>query len=155
MAWCDVATPPDFVLRLQFALSRTDDNSGVCVRFPNPNSKGYDNTAWVAAQFGFEAQTDDLARDDRADIHHTGAIYGITDPTFTRQPCKPPGQWNDYEISCVGQTYTLTLNGVQTTRIVNADPARGLPSAPAAPSFVGIQAHTGRVAFRHIRIRAA
>jgi hypothetical protein len=37
---------------------------------------------------------------------------------------------------------------------VNTDAARGLPSTPAAPSFIGLQTHTGRVAFRNIQIRA-
>lgn len=155
MAWCDIPTPADFVLRLQFALSRPDDNTGVCVRFPDPATKGYDNTAWVAVNFGLEGQIDDLGRDDGADIHHTGAIYGFPDPGFVRQSCRPLGEWNDYEISCVGQTYTVTLNGVRTTTVVNTDPGRGLPTTAATPSFIGLQAHTGRVAFRHVRLRVA
>jgi len=154
MAWCDIPTPADFVLRLQFALSDPHDNSGVFVRFPDPSSKGYDNTAWVAVNFGLEAQIDDDAREDGADIHRTGAIYGVADPGFVRQTCRPPGQWNDYEITCVGQTYTVSLNGSQTTSIDNTDPARGLPGTQQAPCFVGIQAHGGRVAFRRIRIQA-
>jgi hypothetical protein len=154
LSWCSTPTPPDFTLRLQFRLTRPDDNSGVFVRFPDPTSKGYDNPAWVPVHFGLEAQIDDLARDDGADMHHTGACYGIPDPAFVRLPARPPGQWNDYEITCQGQTYTITLNGTQTTRVVNTNPQRGRPGAPAAPSFIGVQAHTGHVAFRHIRITA-
>jgi hypothetical protein len=50
--------------------------------------------------------------------------------------------------------YTVRLNGEQVTRFANPHAARGLPSAPGAPAFVGIQTHTGNVAFRNIRLRA-
>src|SRR4051794_29211875 len=40
LSWCVTPTPPDFSLRLQFRLSRSD-NSGVFLRFPDPNGKGY------------------------------------------------------------------------------------------------------------------
>jgi hypothetical protein len=44
------------------------------------------------------------------------------------------------------------LNGVQVTRFENADDIRGLPTAPAAPSYLGLQAHPGSVASRNIHI---
>jgi hypothetical protein len=53
-----------------------------------------------------------------------------------------------------GQRYTVLLNGTKVTEFVNQDAKRGLPSTPAAPSFIGLQTHTGRVAFRNIRIKA-
>jgi len=58
-----------------------------------------------------------------------------------------------------GQNYTVFLNGVQITTftfVVGSDPAhpdRGLPTAPGAPRFIGLQTHTGRVAFRKIQIK--
>jgi hypothetical protein len=52
----------------------------------------------------------------------------------------------------VDQTYEVILNGVTTTTVTSIDPARGQPSAPNAPSFIGLQSHTGRVAFRQVRI---
>ena len=47
----------------------------------------------------------------------------------------------------------MTLNGRQVTRYVNTIAGRGLASAPGAPALVGLQTHTGNVAFRNIRIR--
>jgi hypothetical protein len=69
-------------------------------------------------------------------------------------PARPIGQWNDYEIRVQGQTYTVTLNGRQVCVFENPYPGRGLPSTPSAPTFIGLQAHTGRVAFRNIRFQA-
>ena len=69
----------------------------------------------------------------------------------------PVGQWNAYEIRVDGpqsQTYTVLLNGAQVTQFNNPHAGRGLPSRPDAPSFIGLQAHTGNVAFRNIELQA-
>jgi hypothetical protein len=50
---------------------------------------------------------------------------------------------------------TVELNGVQVTQFTNPHADRGLPSQPDAPSFLGLQAHTGIVAFRNIQMEAA
>ena len=153
--WHTDPTPADFILKLEWLRWREDDNSGVFIRFPNPNSKGYNNTAYVAIDFGFEVQIDQLARDDGAPIHKTGAIYGFQGPQNPDSlPVNAPGQWNEFEIHAQGQTYTVFLNGTQITQYVNPDAGRGLPSAGGAPSFIGLQTHTGRVAFRKIQIKA-
>jgi len=73
---------------------------------------------------------------------------------------KPLGEWNAYEISVQGQQYKVRLNGVDVTDFTFAsgsDPAqpdRGLPGTTTAPRFIGLQIHTGRVAFRAIQIKA-
>jgi hypothetical protein len=154
LLWHATPAPPDFVLRLQWLRWRDDDNSGVFVRFPDPTTKGYQNTAWVAVNFGFEVQIDELARPDGAAVHRTGAIYGQPNQQFSLQPARPPGEWNDFQITAQGQTYTVALNGFQVTRFDNADPGRGRPTGPGAPSFIGLQAHTGRPMFRNIRVQA-
>ncbi len=153
--WHTDPVPADFVLRLEWRRWSDNDNSGVFLRFPDPATKGYNNTAFVAVDFGFEVQIDQLARDDGAGIHKTAAIYGLAAPSDpTNLPVNPPGQWNQFEIRVQGQVYDVSLNGVAVTHFVNADPARGLPSAPGAPSFIGLQTHTGRVGFRRIQIKA-
>jgi hypothetical protein len=153
--WYTEPAPPNFILRLEWLRWRDDDNSGLFLRFPHPDSKGYNNTAWVAVDFGFEVQIDQLAREDGAPIHKTGAIYGQVGPADPEGlPVSPPGQWNEYEIRVNSQTYDVALNGVPITHFENADPTRGLPSASGTPSFIGLQIHTGRVAFRKIQIKA-
>jgi Domain of Unknown Function (DUF1080) len=126
----------------------------VFVRFPNPNSKGYNNTAYVPVHFGFEIQIDEAGAPDGADMHRTGAIYGEANQNFNLQPSLPVGQCNAYEIKVQGQTYTVRLNGAQVTQFNNPNANRGAAATPDAPSFIGFQAYTGNVEFRNIEIEA-
>jgi hypothetical protein len=155
LLWNTRPAPADFELSLEWRLSAPDDNSGVFVRFPDLDAKGYDNTAWVAIDFGFEIQINEPGFPDGAPDHTTGAIYAQPNQDFTRVVARPPGEWNAFTIRVVGQVYTVWLNGQRVTRYVNDHPGRGLPSTESAPAFVGLQTHTGNVAFRNIRIRPA
>jgi hypothetical protein len=161
MLWCTDPTPPDFVLKLEWLRWQQNDNSGVFVRFPDPTSKGYNNQAWVAVNFGFEIQIDEFGWPDQVGMHKTGAIYAQGNQSLAQQPARAPGQWNKLEIRAQGQMYTVTLNDAQVTAFQNQDPARGLASTPQGPAYVGLQVHppspgetanAGRVAFRNIRI---
>jgi choline dehydrogenase-like flavoprotein len=160
----------DVVLRLQFSVDAAAANSGVFLRFRNPiqqwpdltDSRIAGNPAWVAALTGFEVQIDDLARPWGLDKHRTGAVYDIAtgqngesaDQQFQRAPDLVPGAWNELEIAIVGDRYTVTLNGVQTTDFTNTNAMRGRsPTQQPASGFIGVQAHSGRVAFRRIRAK--
>jgi hypothetical protein len=149
--WHTDPTPADFILKLEFLRWRDDDNSGVFLRFPDPNSKGYNNTAYVAIDFGFEVQIDEIGQGNPPGlpIHKTGAIYSFAAPQNPN--VRPPGQWNEFEIHAQGQNYQVFLNGAKITEYQNPDPVRG---STAPPCFVGLQTHTGRVAFRKIQIKA-
>lgn len=153
--WCTTPTPPDFVLRLEWMRTREDDNAGVFIRFPHPESRGYANTAFVGVDFGFEVQIDELGD---SPIHRTGAFYGQPGQVLTQQPARPPGRWNEMEIRVQGQVYEAFLNGHRTSAFEftpgsdAAHPDRGLPTTVAEPRFVGLQAHTGRVLFRNVRL---
>ncbi len=135
LLWHSRPTPPNFLLELEWKLSAPDDNSGVFIRFPDPESKGYDNAAWVAVDFGLEIQIDETGHPDGAPEHTTGAVYGEKAQTFTRVVAKPVGQWNRYAIRAEDQTYTVHLNDEKVTRYVNEHANRGAPSAPNG-SFV-------------------
>ncbi|MGH8332711.1 MAG: 3-keto-disaccharide hydrolase, partial [Pseudomonas sp.] len=66
------------------------------------------------------------------------------------------GQWHKYEIEVSGQTYIVRLNGHETTRFTrsNTDTLRGNPpSVDADSGFIGLQTHTGRVAFANVRLK--
>jgi hypothetical protein len=170
----------DFVLRLQFRITQPDDNSGVFVRFRDPtqplpdallaagafpNRDSYLNGSWIAVDTGFEAQIDEAAAGDPPgqDRHRTGAIYdipigtGAGEQVYQRGPALQPGTWHNYEITVMGDTYTVRLDGQQTSQFTNRDPLRGrAPSQDPASGYIGLQSHpflNGHVDFRNIRIR--
>ena len=154
LLWSHIPTPANFVLRLEWRTSRMEDNSGVFLRFPAPDSKGYLNPAWVAVHWGFEVQIDELGQPDGAAIHKTGAIYNEAGQTLSQQPARSSGQWNEYEVRVQGDVYIVLLNGVQVTLFSNQDVKRGLASTAKAPSYIGLQSYPGqRVQFRNIRIK--
>jgi choline dehydrogenase-like flavoprotein len=154
LLWYTKPMPKNYVLKLEWRRFQHADNSGVFVRFPHPDSKGYNNTAHVGVDFGFEVQIDELGQPNGLPIQSTGAIYNEPGQTLTQQPARPAGEWNEFEIQVQGQTYTVFLNGTQVTTYTNTDPNRGLASTAAAPSFIGLQTHPGfRMAYRNIRFK--
>jgi choline dehydrogenase-like flavoprotein len=157
LLWLNRPTPARYELRLQWMMTAPDDNSGVFIGFPDPRNEGYNNTAFVGVNFGFEIQIDELARPDNASIHRTAAVYGFKGPDLP-PPTRPVGEWNDYAITVDGPDITVALNG----QVVNQfhftgdpqSPRRGLPSTPQDPRYIGLQTHTGRLLFRRIQWRA-
>jgi choline dehydrogenase-like flavoprotein len=162
----------DFILRLQFRLSDINDNSGVFVRFRNPLlpvpdrtipglSYPYQNQAWVPVTTGFEVQIDEIARPDGLDQHRTGAFYemplGLNAgmQAYSRPSPLQADVWYDCEIQATGQSYSVSIAGQPTSTFVNIDTYRGKPpSVDPQSGFIGLQAHTGQVRFRNIRVQA-
>ena len=172
----------NFILRVDFMLSHPfgpgNDNSGVFVRFrdprlPDPAPQPPDpttNASFVAVHTGYEVQIDEESRGDTrfnepdgAFYSHTGAIYKITtmgtapgQQKFQNGQRLQPGQWQKYEIEVKNQTYIVRLNGQETTRFTRsgADVIRGNPpSVDPKSGFIGLQTHTGRVAFANVRVK--
>jgi hypothetical protein len=151
----------DYILKLEWLTWRDDDNSGIFLRFPEPVTAtiDYNNTAFIAVDFGFEVQIDALGRGSPPPgqnvdkkFRTTGAIYNIANQTLVESvAARPAGQWNDFEIRVKDNRFTVFLNGQQKTDFVNGDANRG--KADAASRFIGLQTHTGRVAFRNIQIK--
>ena len=152
----------NYILKLEWLTWRDDDNSGIFLRFPEPVKTAtvdYNNTAFIAVDFGFEAQIDALGRGSPPPgqnvdkkFRTTGAIYNMASQTLDESiVAKAAGQWNAYEIRVKDNRFTVFLNGQQKTDFVNADANRG--KADAGSRFIGLQTHTGRVAFRKIEIK--
>jgi choline dehydrogenase-like flavoprotein len=153
LLWFTKPLPKDFKLSLEWKRYRDDDNSGVFLRFPDPENKGYNNPAYVAVDLGYEVQIDEKGAPDGAPIHKTGAIYGQVGQNEQAIPAKPVGEWNLFEIEIKEDDYKVNLNGQLITSFVNTDPNRGLPSTNDSPSFIGLQSYPGkRVAFRNIYV---
>src|SRR4051812_2003323 len=151
----------NYILKLEWLTWRDDDNSGIFLRFPEPvtSTVDYNNTAFIAVDFGFEVQIDALGRGSPPPgqnvdkkFRTTGAIYNVPNQTLDESVlARPVGQWNDFEIRVKDNRFRVLLNGQQKTDFVNGEPSRGKPDA--ASRFIGLQTHTGRVAFRNIQIK--
>ncbi len=174
LLWCTVPMPRDYRLELEFRIRANGTNSGVFLRFANPELAGFYNPAWSAVRSGFEVQIDNTggARDGlpASPKHRTGAVYDVNYPG---EPAPPgtlpptPGDfvrprdarvlaWNQLRVEVRGDLFTVSLNGVDTARYTNPDPDRGR-FRPDAATFVGLQSYSDRsatTAFRDIRVTA-
>jgi Domain of Unknown Function (DUF1080)/GMC oxidoreductase len=172
----------NFILRLDFLLphprGNNNDNSGVFVRFrdprlPDPAPDPVDppnNAAFTAVHTGFEVQIDEEARGDTrfgepdgSFFARTGAIYKIktlgTAPgqqNYQNHANLAAEQWHRYEIEVNAQEYVVRLDGVEATRFLRSptDTLRGNPpSVDPNSGYIGLQTHTGAVAFANVRIQ--
>jgi hypothetical protein len=133
LLWYAARAFRDFVLDVDWRVTRAEDNSGVFVRFPDPG-----DDPWAAVHGGYEVQIHDTAPEP---IHQTGGIYSFAAPSAIAT--NPPGAWNHYTIECVGQRYTVVLNGLEVTRFTGSRAIEG---------HVGLQNHDARsvVCFRRV-----
>jgi hypothetical protein len=135
------ATYGDFQLRAEFWVG-PDANSGIFIRCTDPEkltaTNAYEVNIW-----------DDRPEKDYA----TGAIVGVAkvDP----MP-RATGQWNVYEITAKGDTFTVVLNGKQTVVGKDAKHAKGnigLQHGLGNKDAAGVVNDKGVVKFRKLEIR--
>jgi choline dehydrogenase-like flavoprotein len=176
LLWCTIPMPRNYRLELEFFIRTFQTNSGVYVRFRNPESTGYYNPAWSAVFIpgvavtpsGFEIQIDNTGQPDGRPKHKTGAVYAVNypnDPPDDPQMSAPtPGDlvnpqnaqvlsWNQYRIEVRTDVITVNLNGFDTAKYTNTDANRGRFSAQE-PTFIGLQSYSNygfTAAFRQIR----
>ncbi|MDP6964035.1 MAG: DUF1080 domain-containing protein, partial [Planctomycetota bacterium] len=111
----------DFELELEWQVEDVANNSGVFVRFPDPN-----NDPWIAVNHGYEIQICDTP----APKHNTGSIYSFK--AATHIPTKEAGEWNKYRIRVVGQQYTIYINDELVNEFVGDRSEQG---------YIGMQNH--------------
>jgi len=174
LLWCTIPMPQNYRLELDFLGRLFNTNSGVFVRFPNPELGGLANNAWSAVGSGFEIQIDNsgaapAGQPQGLAKHRTGVVYAVNypgdpspDPSL---PAATPGDfanpqdaavlgWNHYRIEVQGNVIRVNLNGTDTAKYTNAQPARGQFS-PTQPTFVGLQSYSNysfTTAFRNLQI---
>jgi Domain of Unknown Function (DUF1080) len=136
LLWYSEKIYKNFILKLEWKASDEGDNSGVFVRFPDP-----DDNPNNAVREGYEIQIDDKAGDA---IHQTGAIYDFAAPSIVVS--KSPGHWNTMEIQAIDRSYTIVINGEKVTEFTGSRSTEG---------YVGLQAHDdkSKVFFRNIIIK--
>jgi hypothetical protein len=174
LLWCTTPMPQNYRLELEFLTRTQQTNSGVFIRFTNPEAAGYYQPPFWAVESGFEVQIDNLGAPDGAAKHRTGAVYAVNYPGDPNpDPTQPVaaagdsvapqdamvGAWNQYQIEVNGNTVTVRLNGQQTARYTIANggympvPDRGQFFADR-PTFVGLQSYGNysyTTAFRNVQ----
>ena len=137
----------DFDLHLEFRFLEPKANSGIFVR-TGPTSLD-DENGWP--DDGYQVQCMDNLGETRAVA--TMIPYGAegfddddhkSDFDAIRKAYLGPGEWNVYDIACVGDQITVRLNGVEVTWASDVRNPSG---------HVGIQAEHGQVEFRDLRVR--
>ena len=141
LLWYKKRKYTDFVLKVDWKVSRISDNSGVFVRFSNP-----DNDPLIAVNTGYEIQIDDMAMPDGNPLHKTGAIYNFAAPS-NAAASKPVGQWNTFEIEVTGQKYSVILNGEKVIPEFTGN--------RSTEGYIGMQNHDAysHVSFKNIMIK--
>jgi hypothetical protein len=130
--WYSMRPYRDFVIRLEYALEGPTSNSGVFVRLP---ALGDDPT--LATDKGYEIQIYGGAKK----VQQTGAIWGFQGPNSFPQR----REWNEMEISAIGQRYTVTLNGQKVNEFTGTRSEEG---------YIGLQNYGGAsVRIRNVRIK--
>ncbi|WP_084469503.1 family 16 glycoside hydrolase [Jiangella gansuensis] len=137
LLWYDQQTFSDYTMRVDFRVQDPADNSGVFVRFPDP-----EGDPWNPVNQGHEIQIYEATDNP---LGRTGAVYQFApaEPLATN----PIGEWNTMEIEVIGQEYRVILNGTEVTTYTG-DGSRPLEG------YVGLQNHSaGQAAGESVEFR--
>lgn len=134
----------DFLLTVEWRLTNADDNSGVFLRCPP-----LEDDLQPAIEHGYEVQIDDRGFDPQRQVtgsplHLTGAIYRLA--PATRLLSRETGLWNAFEVSAIGPTITVRLNGQEASKLEHA--------SRSPRGHVALQNHHegSAVRFRNLRV---
>lgn len=136
----------NFVLSLDWRISRREENSGVYIRIPPPNVP---NALQQADTQGHEIQIDQRGYDSVTNteghpLKTTGAIYDLQAPFAST--AVQIGAWNNYIIEANGPRIRVTLNG----QLVN-----DYQSTRQQTGYIALQAHDflSRTQFRNLQVK--
>lgn len=156
----------DFSARFQFKLV-PNGNNGFAIRagrecLGGGALVGGNRVLRDAAYNGMEIQILDDTGDKKQHLknwQYCGSIYGVV--AAQKGHLRPVGEWNDYEITAVGENVSVVLNGVT----ILATSVKDLPTDGKTPDgkphpglhnrsgLIGFLGHTMPVRFRNIEIR--
>ena len=144
--WYMKETFSNFVLSLDWRISRREENSGVYIRVPAPTVA---NPLQAADTQGHEIQIDQRGFDSVSNteghtLKATGAIYDLQAPSASTQVAI--GAWNRFVIEANGPRIQVTLNG----QLVN-----DYQSPRQQTGHIALQAHDflSRTQFRNLYVK--
>jgi choline dehydrogenase-like flavoprotein len=133
--WCTIPTPPNFELTLDWLSTDPTDNSGIFIRFPDPDKAPPDKDfvltqpGFIGNEYGFEIQIDatrggssptdsngNVTENVEPRFRGTGAIYNESTQDLKDVPGIGINQWNTYIIRAVGMDIEVDIKvngGVQ------------------------------------------
>jgi 3-keto-disaccharide hydrolase/GMC oxidoreductase len=136
----------NFVLSVDWRISRREENSGIYIRIPAPTVA---NALQQADALGHEIQIDQRGYDSATNteghlLKITGAIYDLQAPSAST--IVQIGAWNNFVIEANGAQIRITLNG----QLVN-----DYQSPREQAGHIALQAHDflSRTQFRNLQIR--
>ncbi len=140
----------DFVVRLEFKLPAAGNN-GLAIRYPGEGDAAY--TAMCELQVLDNDAAQYAALDER---QYHGSAYGMV--PAARGYLRPVGEWNFEEVTVVGSTVKVELNGnlildadlSNVTELMAKSPH---PGKDRTQGFFGFAGHSDPVSFRNIRIK--
>ncbi|MBL9135454.1 MAG: DUF1080 domain-containing protein [Verrucomicrobiales bacterium] len=135
--WFSGRTYTNFVLRGEFLQEQPIADSGVFLRFPDPAQD-----PWIAVNQGHEMEIGDPTPEDPT--WRTGSMYPFC--ASTRANTRPVGQWNSYQIACIGHHYAVWINGEQVTAWTD-------PNQRTLRGFIGLQNYNDDKTVRHRNLR--
>lgn len=143
LMWYSARVYENFVIDLDYMCHTPNTNSGVFLRVPNNVVVSNDYI-----HRSFEIQIDDA---DTLTIHTTGSVYDAEAAKMLA--ANPPGEWNHFRISFIGDIIKVVLNG-QLINTWKAEP-RGKINSFASKGYVGLQNHDSeaKVSFKNIFIK--
>jgi len=133
----------DFTLVMEFRFLEAKANSGIFVR-TGPTSND-DENGWP--NNGYQVQCMDIitGKAPLATLIPYGAppFEPKSDLAALAKAYKPLGQWQTYEITCMGETMVVKLNGIRITTATGIKNLKG---------HIGIQGEHGLLEFRKIEV---
>jgi hypothetical protein len=123
----------NFVLRGEFVQEQEIADSGVFLRFPDPKED-----PWNAVHKGHEMEIGDPNPKDPT--WRTGSIYPFQ--ASINANTRAVGQWNQYEITCIGQNYSVRMNGKPIMTWTD-------PKQRTSSGYIGLQNYNDGKTVRH------
>ncbi|HVX48591.1 MAG TPA: DUF1080 domain-containing protein [Chitinophagaceae bacterium] len=127
----------------------TDFKLHIEFRYPKGSNSG------VYLRGRYEVQVED-GMGMEPDSHLLGGVYGFLTPN-TLEYAKPAGEWQSYDITLVGRTVTVAMNGheVITRQVIPGITGGALNSNEGEPGPILLQGDHGPIEYRNITITPA
>ncbi len=141
----------DFTVRLEFKLP-PGGNNGLAIRYPGKGDTAY--VGMCELQVLDNTSKKYKGRLDERQFH--GSAYGMS--AAHRGYLRPTGEWNFQEVTVIGQTIKVKLNGVvildtDLSKVTEYMGKRPHPGKDRKSGFFGLAGHSDPVQFRSIAIK--